>query len=143
MKHLLKLGLFVSLFIVPSANVWSDDLAKLEGKWVVKKTNGDGQAFTQIVEIKKDKFTLSIVGSDGKVRLYAEGALKLAKLGSFNSIQFLNIKAGASELDLQPIDDDHISIYMLEEGSWTVASNFDKDRGDQKPSLDTYKKVQK
>ena len=143
MKRFLKFAVVLSLFSFSISPAWSDDLSKLEGKWSVKKNNNEGQPITQIIEIKKDKFKFSVLGSDDKLRIYAEGNIKLAKLGPFNSIQFLNIKAGATESDVLPIDDDRASIYMLEDSSWTLASNLDKDRGDQKPSLDIYKKAPK
>ena len=53
-----------------------------------------------------------------------------------------DIKGGASEADLSPVDDDRTLVYQLGYDSWTVASNFDKER-DQAPSLDVYKKVAK
>ena len=76
-------------------------------------------------------------GTD-EIAIYAEGKLKLEKSGPFNVVKFTDIKAGGSESDISPIDDDHVSIYVLAENTWTVAANFDKDRDDQKPSLDVY-----
>ena len=121
----------------------ADDLAKLEGKWSVKKTNGEGQTFTQTLEIKKDTFKFKIIRGDDKVAIYAEGKLKLEKSGPFNVVKFTDIKAGASDSDTSAIDDDHVSIYVLGDNTWTVAANFDKDRDDQKPSLDAYVKAAK
>jgi hypothetical protein len=143
MKKLIHLTAALTLLTLSTLTVRPDDLSQLEGKWSVKKTNNDGQAFTQVIEIKKDKFKFSIVGADNQVRLYAEGDIKLEKLGPFSSVKFANIKAGASAADLQPIDDDRQSIYQLGESGWTVASNFDKDRDNQKPSIDTYVKAGK
>ena len=119
----------------------ADDLAKLEGKWSVNKTR-DGESYTQTVEVKKDTFKYKISrGTD--VAIYAEGKLKLEKSGPFNVVKFVDIKAGASESDTSPIDDDHVSIYALGDNTWTVAANFDKDRDSQKPSLDAYVKAAK
>ena len=58
-------------------------------------------------------------------------------------VKFADIKAGGSESDISAIDDDHVSIYVLSDDTWTVAANFDKDRDDQKPSLDAYVKAAK
>jgi hypothetical protein len=73
--------------------------------------------------------------------VYAEGQLKLEKSGPFNVVKFTDIKAGSSPSDLDEINDDHVSIYVLDDDAWTLAANFDKDRDDQKPSLDRYTKA--
>jgi hypothetical protein len=139
MKRLTTLAAITTLFALTAL---ADDLAKLEGKWSVKKTNGEGQAFTQVLEIKKDTFKFKIIRGD-EVAIYAEGKLKLEKSGPFNVVKFTDIKAGASESDIQAIDDDHVSIYVLGDNTWTVAANFDKERDGQKPSLDAYTKAVK
>ena len=120
----------------------ADDLAKLEGKWSVKKTRDD-QTYTQTLEIKKDTFKLKIMLGTDQVAIYAEGKLKLEKSGPFNVVKFTDIKAGTSESDTSAIDDDRVSIYVLGDNTWSVAANFDKDRDSQKPSLDAYVKAAK
>lgn len=120
----------------------ADDLVKLEGKWSVKKTR-EGQSFTQTLEIKKDTFKFKVLRDNDEVTIYAEGKLKLEKCGPFNVARFVEIKAGASESDLSAMDDNYVSIYVLGDGLWTLATNFDKDRDDQKPVLDAYVKVAK
>ena len=139
MKRLIFLATFSLLFALSAL---ADDLAKLEGKWTVKKTN-DGQSFTQTIEIKKDTFKFKIVRGTDEVAIYAEGKLKLEKSGPFSVVKFVEIKAGSSESDISPIDDDHVSIYVLGDDTWTVAANFDKERDNQKPSLDAYVKAAK
>ncbi|HTI72158.1 MAG TPA: hypothetical protein VMF06_19435 [Candidatus Limnocylindria bacterium] len=119
------------------------DLSKLEGKWSTKKTSKDGESYTQVIEIKKDKFQFRIIKGTDDVSLYAEGTVKTETSGPFNVVKFTDIKAGKSETDTQSIDDDRTAIYMLGEDSWTMASNFDKDRDEQKPSVDVYTKVKK
>lgn len=138
--HALVLAAVFGLFAISS---WADDLAKLEGKWSVKKTNKDGQSYTQVLEIKKDKFKFSMLAGGGEVFIYAEGDIKLSKLGAFSAVKFFNIKGGSSADQIEPIDDDHESIYVLEENSWTITSNFDKPRDDQKPTADAYIRVRK
>jgi len=139
MKRLITLAALTTLFALTAL---ADDLAKLEGKWSVKKTR-DGQTYTQTLEIKKDTFKFKIIRGTDEVAIYAEGKLKLEKAGPFNVVKFTDIKAGASESDTSAIDDDHVSIYVLGDNTWTVAANFDKDRDDQKPSLDAYTKAAK
>lgn len=139
MKRLIALAAITILFALTAL---ADDLAKLEGKWTVKKSR-DGQSYTQTIEIKKDTFKFRIMGGGDELVIYAEGKFKVEKSGPFNVAKFTNIKAGSSESDTSEIDDDHISIYVLNENTWTVAANFDKDRDDQKPSLDVYTKAEK
>lgn len=140
MKSILR-ALFVAVFCLGCAfSALPDDLNKLEGQWSTKKTNNEGQTYTQVLEIKKDKFKFRIVGADNQTHLYAEGDVKLSKLGPFSAIKFLNIKGGASADQLEPVDDDHEAIYMLEDDTWTLAANFDKAREGQKPTADVYKR---
>ena len=122
--------------------VMADEFERLAGTWSVKKTNDEGQAYTQTIEIKKDKFTFKVIGSDDKVRLYAEGEIKLEKLGPFLSIRFTKIKAGQSASEIEAVDDERTSIYQVGNDTWTLASNFDKERS-QKPGVDVYKKLEK
>jgi hypothetical protein len=119
----------------------ADDLEALTGKWSVKKVNDQCQNYTQTIAVIKDKFIFQIVGADDRVVLYAEGDLKLDKLGPFNAAHFVNIRAGRSASDLRDVDDDHMSIYRLEGDALTMASNFDKERERQKPSVDVYQRV--
>ncbi len=134
------LGLALAGFVSNSA--FADDLEKLAGKWSANKTNPEGRKYTQTIEITKNKLTFKIVGEDQAVRLYAEGTVKVEKLGPFSVMKVTDIKGGASESDLSPVDDDRTLVYQLGYDSWTVASNFDKER-DQAPSLDVYKKAAK
>ena len=143
MKRFITLAVMAGLLTLSALTAFGDDLAKLEGKWSVKKTNDDGQTYTQVVEIKKDKFKFRIIGTGDQVVLYAEGTVKTETMGSFNVAKFTDIKAGGSEGDAQPINDDRSSVYMLGYNTWTLASNFDKDRDNQKPSVDVYSKATK
>ncbi|KAB2665103.1 MAG: hypothetical protein DVB31_09495 [Verrucomicrobia bacterium] len=133
----------LALFALSTFAMLADDLAQLEGKWSAKKTSPEGKSYTQVIEIKKDKFKFRIVGANDEVALYAEGTVKVETSGPFNVVKFTDIKAGASESDTQSIGDDRASIYMLGEGTWTVASNMDKERRNYKPSLDLYTKSAK
>src|SRR5262249_37068745 len=77
---------------------------------------------------------------DGDVRVHAEGDLKLEKLGPFDSARFVHIRGGRSASDLNDVDDEYTCIYTLDTDTWHLASNFDKDRG-QNPSVDVYQRV--
>ena len=119
----------------------ADDLEALAGKWSVKKINNQGQEYTQTILIKKDKLIFQVAEADDRVVEYAEGDLKLEKLGPFNAAHFVNIRAGRSASDLRDVDDEFVSIYRLEGDAWSVVSNFDKEREHQKPSVDVYRRV--
>ncbi len=134
-----KLSLAVIAVICASPGR-AGDLENLAGRWSVKKTNDQGSSFTQTIEVKRDKFIFQILGSDGNVAIHAEGDLKLESLGPFKSVKFTNIKAGQSAADIQSTDAEYASIYILGDDTWTVASNFDKER-QQKPAIDVYQKV--
>jgi hypothetical protein len=137
MKQLIAMAAILTLFAFTTR---ADDLAKLEGKWSLNKTNAEGQKISQSIEIKTNTFKFKMSRGD-QSPVYAEGQLKLEKSGPFNVVKFTDIKAGSSPSDLDEINDDHVSIYVLDDDAWTLAANFDKDRDDQKPSLDRYTKA--
>ena len=140
MKKLLW-SIYVCTLCIGTSALAADDLSTRAGKWSVKKTNDQGETFTQTIELKKDKFVFEIVGADANVRLHAEGDVKLEKAGPFSSIKFHHIRGGQSESNMQDVDDEYVSIYTLDGDTWTMATNFDKERERQKPSLDIYKRV--
>ena len=119
----------------------ADDLESLAGKWSIKKTNDQGQNVIQTIEVKKDKFVFEILSSDESVVLHAEGDFKLEKLGPFSVARFSHIRAGGSASNMDDVDDTYTSVYTLDEDSWTLATNFDKQRDGQKPSADVYHHV--
>jgi uncharacterized protein (TIGR03067 family) len=119
----------------------ADDLESLAGKWSVKKVNSQGQNVTQTIEVKKDKFVFQVLSADDTVLLYAEGDFKVEKLGPFNAARFSHIRGGSSASSLDDVDDVYVSIYTLDGDGWTVASNFDKQRDGQNPSVDVYRHV--
>ncbi|MBI4664581.1 MAG: hypothetical protein HY735_37795 [Verrucomicrobia bacterium] len=143
MKHITSILVFVSLLALSTLSVRPDDLSKLEGKWAVKKTNDEGQSYTQSLEIKKDKFKFTIKGGNDQVFLYAEGGIKLTKLGPFNAVKFFAIKAGSSADQTESIDDDREMIYTLDDNRWALATNFDKQRDNEKPTVDIYARENK
>lgn len=116
------------------------DTDTLVGKWSLTKTNESGQNITQSIEIKKDKFVFQISATTGALLIYAEGDIKLEKLGPFSVARFSNMRAGDAPSNLENVDEEYTSIYALDSDTWTLASNFDKQR-EQKPSVDIYYRV--
>src|SRR5436190_6409005 len=135
------LRLFIAVLLTASSALAADDLQALTGKWSVKKTNEQGEKFTETIEVKNDKFIFQILGGEDQVTLYAAGDLKLERFGPFNSVRFLHIRAGSSSSNLQDVDDEYVSIYVIDGDTWTMAANFDKQRDQQKPSADIYRRV--
>lgn len=123
--------------------VRADDASLLAGKWTIKKANDQGENVRQSIEVKNNKFTFQVMNEDGKVVLYAEGDLKLDKVGPFSAAHFVHIKAGDSASAAEDIDDEYNCIYSLDGDTWTLATNFDKQRENQKPSADVYKRASK
>ncbi|MGH7488437.1 MAG: hypothetical protein ACREMY_22990, partial [bacterium] len=78
--------------LAAASSAAADDLEKLAGTWETKKTNDEGQSYTQTIEIEKDKLIFRIAGSDGATRLYAIGNAKVEKLGPFNILRVTDIK---------------------------------------------------
>ena len=122
------------------ATTWADDLAALQGKWSVKKS-GDRGTFTQQLEIKDKKFIFKIVNADDAVVFVASGEIELKKQGAFNTARFFAIKAGPSDTQLDPTEEERNGIYLLDGGQFYLASNFDKAREREKPSVDAYSKA--
>ena len=114
-------------------------LTSLQGRWTVSKTSPEGQAYVQKLEIRKGKLTFRMLNSDGDLKLIAKGDVKTEKLGGFNVLHLTGIEAGQSEDALKSIGDERASIYLAGDDTLTLASNLDKERENQKPSLDVYK----
>lgn len=79
-----------------------------------------------------------MMNSDGEVRLFARGSIKAEKLGPFSVLKISNIEAGRSADDAKSVDDVRTSVYVVGEGTLTLASNLDQQRENQQPTLDTY-----
>jgi hypothetical protein len=136
---LLSLAAGASLFSFVAAA--ADDSEALIGKWSVKRVNDQGQNVTQMLTIKKGKGVFQMLGAEDRVVLYAEGDLKLDKIGPFNALHFVNVRGGTSADNLQDVDDEYVSIYRLDGDSLMMASFFDKEREQQQPSVDAYHRV--
>ena len=119
------------------------DLDRVQGTWEVKKKNAAGESYKQVLVIEKDKLTFKMVDSGDSVRLMAKGSIKLEKAGAISIMKIVNLEAGGSEGELSPIYDDRTVVYRVGFSSMSVATNFDADRDDGGPALDTYRKVTK
>lgn len=126
---------------IPIAAAEDSSLDSLQGKWIVKKTSSEGQPFTQAIEIAKDKLTFALAGSDGEVRFFAKATVKSEKLGPFKVLALSSIEAGRSSDETKAVEDDRLSLYTFRDGALTLASNFDKVRENQEPTVDTYTRV--
>ncbi len=136
---LLSLVAGASLFSFVAAA--ADDSEALIGKWSVKKVNDEGQNVTQTLTIKKGKGVFQMVGAEDRTILYAEGDVKLDKIGPFNALHFANVRGGTSADNLQDVDDEYVSVYLLDGDTLTMATSFDKDREQIQPSVDVYHRV--
>jgi hypothetical protein len=123
-----------------SASASADDLDVLAGKWVAERTDAQGRAFKQVLEINKNKFKYQVTSPADDGGIYAEGDVKVETLGPFKTAKFYNIQGGRSPSDLQPVDDDRTVIYTLGDNEMTVAVNFDKER-DEPPIATKFTKA--
>jgi uncharacterized protein (TIGR03067 family) len=121
---------------------FAGDLESMAGKWTCTRTNETGQVFTQSLEIKKDKFTFRITDPDKKTLLYAKGDVELDKHGDLSSVTFGNMQGGASEEDLNDVDDDRHCVYFLDGDTLTIGLNFDKNR-EKGPRIEVYTRASK
>lgn len=122
-----------------SFSVSADDLDQFQGKWSVKKT-GDQGAYTNFLEFTKNKWKFKMVGSDGNTYLFAEGNIELKEVEGIKIAKLTHIRGGSSADDLNDTGDDRTQVYTFRDGKLIMAGNMDKERGDEKVSLDTYSK---
>ena len=136
-KILTALALSIAL---ASISTLADDLDQFQGKWSVKKT-GDQGAYTQFLEFTKNKWKFKIVGDDKSVVLVAEGTIEIKEAGGVKVAKLGNIRGGSSESDLNDTGDDRTAVYTFRDGKMILATNFDKERDNEKPTLDVYSKA--
>jgi predicted nucleic-acid-binding Zn-ribbon protein len=136
---ILSLTIAFALSALGLLDARASDLEALAGKWVAK-VEAQGQAFKQVLDIKKNKFTFEIIHDGGQTALYAEGEVKTEDYGPFKAAKFYNIQGGSSSSDLQSVDDDRTVIYSMGYNEMTVAANFDKERSEP-PTVTKYVKT--
>lgn len=117
-------------------------LEPLQGKWSVTKTNREGAPYRQTVEFKKDQFVLQITREDGSVRLFAKAKVKAERAGPVEVLTISEIEGGRSPDELQPVDDPRAVVFALRGDTLYLASNFDKERDNERPSADAYTRVE-
>jgi hypothetical protein len=141
---MLKLAtIFVLLaFASNSIAAESPDLAKLQGKWSTKRAGSDGQESSFTMEIKGEKLTFQAFRGDNELRFIAKANVKAEMQGPFRVMKITQIEAGGSASDLQPVNDDRSSVYFLKDDTLTLASNFDKERENEKPRVEVYERVE-
>jgi hypothetical protein len=127
-RNLVSLAAAFVFVTLGSASAPADDLDALAGKWVADRTDAQGHAVKQILEINKNKFKFQATSPTDEHGIYAEGDVKVETLGPFKMAKFYNIQGGYTPSDLQPVDDDRTVIYTLGYNEMTVAVNFDKER---------------
>lgn len=116
------------------------ELAKMQGKWEVKKTSNDGQKVKQTIEVKKDKLTFKIISEAGDTILVATADLKVQKFGAFTAFTTTKTKYGQSQDALDSTDEERSYIYQISPSTFTVVVNMDEER-EEPPALEVYKKV--
>jgi hypothetical protein len=134
-----QLMVIAALLVATAFSGLAADLDSLQGRWVAKKRTDDG-AVTQTLEFKKDKWTFKYE-VDGSMRFAAAGAVQVTKAGVYNSMRLHNMKFGETEADLNDLDDERHLVFLLQDGLLYVANALDRQRDDEKPSLDVYSKV--
>jgi hypothetical protein len=51
-----------------------------------------------------------------------------------------DLRAGRTEDDLEPVDDQRVSVYAVRDGKLYLASGFDKERDNERPRVEEYTK---
>jgi hypothetical protein len=131
--------LFLGAAIAGAAEI-SPALKSLQGKWTGERSNNEGRTAKVSLEIKDDKLTFKSMDSDGTLRLFAKGTVKIEKAGDLRILIATDLRAGRSEDNLEPVDDDRASVYILREGKLYLGSGFDKARDNERPRVDEYTK---
>jgi len=130
--------LSVSLSVVSITAAESSGVDALLGSWSGKRTNQDGQVVSQLLEFKKDSMTFKITGADGELQFFAKGTVAVQKFGPFQAVKITEIRAGQSEDSTEAVDDERMSVFVVNGDTLTLASNFDKVRANQPPRAEAY-----
>jgi hypothetical protein len=134
------LGVLWAGAVLAGAAELSPALKTLQGKWTGERTNSEGRRGTMVLEIKDDKMNFRASDSEGNVRLIAKGTVKTESAGGLRILTLTDLKAGRTEDDLQPVDDDRTSAYTIRDGKLFLASGFDRARDNERPRVEEYTK---
>lgn len=132
-------ALLLLAFSLGIANLHADDLADLTGKWSLKRKTDDGQSVTQQLTFKEGKFTFRMMTEAGSTLLYAEGSAKVETAGGIKVLALTNIKAGTSDTDANPVDEQYSAAFRKSGNTFYLASGLDRER-EESPRMDAYKK---
>jgi len=116
------------------------ELDALQGQWLTRKTNELGQAYGQKLQIQKDQVQFEILDGDGTVRFLARGTINLEARGPIDTMDVRNMSAGATEAELSAVEATLTTVYKLKDGVLYVAANFERDRDNQIPRFDLYRR---
>ena len=111
---------------------------ELQGKWSVKKTNDEGRIYSQELDIAGNRMTFELRNVDGEVRFVAKAKIDVEKAGPLKFFILSDIEGGRSASELEPVDDRRVSVYTVRDGKLVIASNFDRERDNERPSIDSY-----
>ena len=136
----LNLCFLLATAIVTSAAEISPSLKGLQGKWNGERVNSDGQRSKTVLEIKDDKLEFRSFTAEGDLRFVAKGVVKAERAGELRLLTASGLRAGRTEDDLEPVDDDRVSVYSVRDGKLYLASGFDKERDNERPRVDEYTK---
>jgi hypothetical protein len=139
MNKMIFCVLFASAAIAGAAEI-SPALKSLQGKWNGERTSSDGQKSKTVLEIKDDKLNFQSFNAGGDLRFVAKGTVKVDKAGGLGVLKLSDLRAGRTEDDLQPVDDERVSAYTVREGKLYLASGFDKERENERPRVEEYTK---
>ena len=134
---ILALLLLITGLSVPS--LAANDLAALAGKWTLKRKMDDGQTVTQQLIFKADKVSFRMMTEGGSTLIYAEGTAKVTTAGGIKVLSLTNLKAGQSDTDLQPIQEEFSAPFRVSGNVCYLASGLDRER-EESPRVDAYRK---
>lgn len=132
------------VFLAASNSIAAESpaLAKLQGKWSGKRTSSSGEETTASMEIQGTKLTFQAFNADKELRFIAKGTVKAEIVGPFHVIKISDIEAGRTAGELEPVSDERSMVYLLTGDTLTLASNFDKDRENERPRVEVYQRVE-
>jgi len=141
---MLKAVITIAVLALASTSIAAESpaLAKLQGTWSGKRTSSEGQETTTTLEIKGEKLMVQLFNADKELRFIAKGDVKAEMQGPFQVMKITNIEAGRSASELERVNDERLNVYALRDDTLTLASNFDKERENEKPRVEVFQRVQ-
>ncbi|HAM70072.1 MAG TPA: hypothetical protein DCM86_00320 [Verrucomicrobiales bacterium] len=143
-SRLAAVAAVLTLLLAPATKVGADPvpLSKLAGKWSATGSGRDGKPATRILEISGEKLVFQLLDEDKQLQIYATGKINTEALGSINIFKVSDLRGGQSPDSLDAVDDDRTVVFLLGDGTLTVASGFDKERDEERPRVDVYRFIE-